>query len=119
MFDLAPGYLAALADEITAAGYDVVGFTSTFDQNMPSLALAALLKQRRPGLVTVFGGANCDAVQGAALHRNFDFVDYVVRGEGEHVLPQLLRALAGDAATREAAPGRISGLCLRGWWPST
>ena len=113
MFGLAPDYLAALADEITTAGYDVVGFTSTFDQNMPSLALAALLKQRDAGLVTVFGGANCDAVQGAALHRNFDFVDYVVRGEGEHVFPQLLRVLAGDPSRRAADLSRISGLCWR------
>jgi len=60
---------------------------------------------------TVFGGANCDGDQGAALHRNFDFVDYVVRGEGETAFPALLTALSrADTAALASTPG----LCWRG-----
>ncbi|MGW1657407.1 RiPP maturation radical SAM C-methyltransferase [Streptomyces atratus] len=87
---------------------DVVGFTSTFMQNVSSLALAAELKRRRPGLTVVFGGSNCDGPMGHALHRNHRFVDHVVRGEGEYAFPALLAHL--DAGT---APADVPGLC---WW---
>jgi ribosomal peptide maturation radical SAM protein 1 len=115
MFKLAPAYIELLADRIVSAGYDVVGLTSTFDQNMPSLALIQALKRRDPNMITVLGGANCDAEQGAALHRNFCFIDFTVRGEGEYVFPELLSAIAtvrcGGAENTVMAG--ISGLCWR------
>jgi len=56
------------------------------------------------------GGANCDDDQGATLHRNFPFVDYVVRGEAEVTFPQLLTLLGGGPGP---APDTIAGLR---WW---
>ena len=116
MYRLSSGFVADLADELVAGGYDLVGMTSTFDQNMPSLALARALKERAPHVVTVMGGANCDDVQGGALHRNFPFLDYVVRGEGELVFPTLLRLLARTEPGRAPIAGRLAevpGLCWR------
>ncbi|MFD7453672.1 RiPP maturation radical SAM C-methyltransferase [Kitasatospora sp. NPDC059827] len=101
---LAPAFIARLVDELAADPPDLVGFTTTFQQNTASLAAAKLLKQRCPQVRTVFGGANCDGPQGAALHRNFPFLDYVVRGEGEAAFPALL---AGDD------PATVPGLCWR------
>lgn len=97
-------YARAMADRLG----DVVGFTTTFQQNTASLALAKALKKLRPELRTVFGGANCDGAQGAAWHRNFDFLDYVVRGEGEVALPALLDCLDGHGDLAD-----IPGLCRR------
>jgi ribosomal peptide maturation radical SAM protein 1 len=88
---------------------DVVGFTSTFMQNVPSLAVARRLKAAAPGITTVFGGGNCDGPMGAALHRNFGFVDFVVRGEGEQAFPELLAALAAGGSL-----AGVPGLCWRG-----
>jgi ribosomal peptide maturation radical SAM protein 1 len=69
-----------------------------------------VVKELAPGTTTVFGGANCDGPQGAALHRNFEYVDFVVRGEGEIAFPRLLAALRdGDADDLAAIPG----LCRR------
>src|SRR5579884_3192307 len=45
--------------------YALVGFTSTFQQNLASLALARLLKERYPRLQFAFGGANCEARWGS------------------------------------------------------
>lgn len=97
-------YARSVVDEVG----DLVGFTTTFQQNTASLALARALKRIKPGLWTVFGGANCDGVPGAGWHRNFDFLDYVVRGEGEAALPALVECLEGrgDVVT-------IPGLCWR------
>ncbi|WP_275297596.1 RiPP maturation radical SAM C-methyltransferase [Streptomyces sp. CdTB01] len=101
-------FVAECAAAVLAEEPDVVGFTTTFMQNVPSLALARELKSRRPQLTVVFGGSNCDGPMGHALHRNHPFVDHVVRGEGEHAFPALLRHL--DAGTD---PADVPGLC---WW---
>jgi ribosomal peptide maturation radical SAM protein 1 len=111
MRDLAPGFIEIAAQEVLATSPDVVGLTSTFMQNVPSLALAAELKRRNPDVAVVMGGGNCDGPMGAALHRNFRTLDYVVSGEGEHAFVQLLHAL--DAG---AGPDALRGVPGLRWW---
>ncbi|EEP74839.1 radical SAM domain-containing protein [Micromonospora sp. ATCC 39149] len=107
----APQFIAELATRIVERAPDLVGFTSTFQQNTAALAAAKHVKRLDPTIRTVFGGANCDGEQGAALHRNFPFVDLVVRGEGEAAFPRLLAALAGgDPARPPVPPGAAAGL---------
>lgn len=100
----ARAFVRALAAKIAADPPDVVGFTSTFMQNVPSLALAKELKRIAPCVVTVLGGSNCDGAQGPALHRNFPQLDFVISGEGERALPALLDAIASGGSTA-AIPG--------------
>ncbi|MET7474839.1 RiPP maturation radical SAM C-methyltransferase [Streptomyces sp. NPDC005648] len=107
---LAPLFIRETAAKIAATAPDVVGFTTTFAQNAAALAAARVVKELAPGTITVFGGANCDGPQGAALHRNFPQVDFVVRGEGEIAFPRLLAALRDDDNDALAA---IPGLCRR------
>ncbi len=105
-----PQFVEDVARRIAAYAPDVVGFTSTFQQNTAALAAAKHVKRLAPHIVTVMGGANCDAEQGAAVHRNFPFVDFVIRGEGETAFPQLVNALAEGQRDLSAVPG----LCHRG-----
>jgi ribosomal peptide maturation radical SAM protein 1 len=105
-----PEFVADVARRVVELRPDVVGFTSTFQQNTAALAAARQIKRLAPHVVTVMGGANCDGEQGAAVHRNFPFVDYVVRGEGEAAFPRLLTALQGGD---RAAAASIPGLCYR------
>ncbi len=100
----ARGFIRDLAAEIALDPPDVVGFTSTFMQNVPSLALAKELKSLVPGILTAMGGSNCDGPQGAALHRNFRQLDFAVSGEGERSLPALLNRIA-DGAGFAGVPG--------------
>lgn len=102
-------FIDELAERIAASEPDVVGLTTTFQTVTASLAVARRVKELSPRTVTVFGGANCEDTQGEALHRNFDFVDYVVRGEGELAFPGLLRSLRAEGP----APATIGGLCWR------
>jgi ribosomal peptide maturation radical SAM protein 1 len=104
----AAGFVDRVVDTLLAGEPDVVGFTTTFMQNVPSLAVARRLKAARPDVVVVFGGANCDGPMGAALHRNHPYVDAAVRGEGELALPAYLDHL--EAGTR---PVDVRGLCWR------
>ncbi|MFC9283139.1 RiPP maturation radical SAM C-methyltransferase [Streptomyces collinus] len=106
-----PEFVELIAQRVADLAPDVVGLTSTFQQNTAALAAARHIKRLSPGTVTVMGGANCDAEQGAAVHRNFPFVDHVVRGEGEEAFPRLLEAVR-DGADASVFAG-IPGLCHR------
>ncbi|MBB5122088.1 radical SAM protein [Streptomyces eurocidicus] len=105
---MAEEFVLDVARRIVDLAPDVVGFTSTFQQNAAALAAARHVKRLAPGIVTVLGGANCDGKQGEAIHRNFAFVDYVVRGEAEESFPALLTAIA-----RKEVPTEVPGLCRR------
>src|SRR4029453_4982850 len=108
MRGVVPEFLDACARDVLATGARVVGFTTSFSQNLAALALSRLLKQRAPGIRVVFGGANCDGPMGAALHRSFPWVDVVVRGEGGRGLPQLVDYLLDGGPIRPQP-----GLCYR------
>jgi ribosomal peptide maturation radical SAM protein 1 len=102
--------LPALLDGWAADDYwdgaDVVGFTSTFEQNVAALALGRRLKERYPHLVTVYGGANFDGVMGAEYARAFPWIDYAVIGEGEIALCHLLDSL-GRGGQGDGIPGVV------------
>jgi ribosomal peptide maturation radical SAM protein 1 len=87
--------------------YRVVGFSSTFQQNVASLALAHRLKESYPGLTVVFGGANMEGEMGLEFARAFPYVDHVISGEGEVVFPALLQAIRSNK-TLSRHPGLIS-----------
>jgi len=106
--ELVPSFLERCVTEILASEARLIGFTTTFSQNVPSLVLAKLLKQRDPDVTIVFGGGNCDGPMGAALHSAFPWVDVVVRGEAERVVPGLVRGLLSGGRVQPAP-----GLCYR------
>jgi ribosomal peptide maturation radical SAM protein 1 len=106
--EFVPEFLECCLADLTAASPGAVGFTTSFSQNVPSLVLAMLLKMRNPSMRVVFGGANCDGPMGAALHRSFPWIDVVVRGEAERVLPRLAEELLGGQPVTPQP-----GLCYR------
>ena len=71
--------------------YDLIGFTSVFDQQIASLALAQRIKASDPEKIIVFGGANCQAEMGQAMMKHFSFVDWVISGDGEDALVQTIK----------------------------
>ncbi len=106
-----PSYLDALIDSWPWDDAAVVGFSSTFQQNTASFALARRLKKRYPHIVTVFGGANFDGEMGPELVRAIDCIDVAIVGEGDEAFPSLLTALA-DNVGLDAVPGlarRVDG----------
>jgi ribosomal peptide maturation radical SAM protein 1 len=103
-----PGWLDRVAAEDRWQRYGVVGFTSTFEQNVASLALARRLKDRYPALATVFGGANFDGEMGVEYVRAIDWIDFAVIGEGDKALPELVHRLA-----THQDPAGVPGVCHR------
>jgi ribosomal peptide maturation radical SAM protein 1 len=92
-----PGYLDELVNSYPWDEAAIVGFSSTFQQNTASFALARRLKERHPELCTVFGGANFDEDMGPELVRAVGCIDVAVIGEGDETFPRLLTALAAGA----------------------
>ncbi len=105
--DLASFFQMLIAKYDIAAA-DVVGFTSMFQQSVASLAMARLLKSKKPDLVTVMGGANCETPMGDVIARRYEFMDYVVSGAGLVSFPKLVRALSSSETKAEA--GAIPGV---------
>lgn len=95
--------------------YDAVGFTSTFEQNIASLALAKELKRRHPHITLIFGGANWEGEMGLELHRQFGFVDFVCGGEAERSLPALLERLAARRPVHDV-PGLVFRHLGESYW---
>jgi ribosomal peptide maturation radical SAM protein 1 len=92
--EVLPHYIEDCLGAVDWGRYQVVGFSSTFQQNVASLALARRIKERHPAVTVVFGGANMDGEMGPEYVRAFPFLDYAVVGEGDAVFPALLRGLA-------------------------
>ena len=103
-----PAFLDQWTEEILARAPRVVGFTTTFVQTIPALALAHRIKARAPDVKIVLGGGNCDGPMGEALHRTYPFVDVVVRGDAERVAPPLFADLLAGRPV-----GGYPGVCAR------
>jgi ribosomal peptide maturation radical SAM protein 1 len=94
-------------------GYDLVGFTTSFQQNTASLAAARLLKQRSPQTRIAFGGANCQGDMGLALIEHYDFIDAVCLDEGDTTFPTYVEWLRDSGASGDPIPGmavRVNGV---------
>ncbi len=95
--ELAVSFIDKAAKEVISMQPKIVGCSSTFIQNCASLAILRRIRELSPSIVTMMGGANCEGEMGRELHRNFPWVDYVMSGEGDLLLPELCsKVLAGE-----------------------
>jgi ribosomal peptide maturation radical SAM protein 1 len=90
---LATPFVHDLADRILAQKPRMVGCSSMFQQNTASLALLRRIRELDPSVITVMGGANCEAEVGRALHSHFPWVDYIFSGECDELFPEFCRRL--------------------------
>ena len=84
------------AQAVLETGAGIVGCTSMYWQHTASLALLRKVKELRPAMVTMLGGANCESVMGLANHRNFSWVDYVVSGEADDFIAPLCKKILAN-----------------------
>jgi ribosomal peptide maturation radical SAM protein 1 len=78
---------------------DVVGLTSMFFQNLPSIALARRLRHANPDQIIIMGGANCEASMGVELVTNVPVIDFVFSGCSLVSFPKFIDCLVrGDSA---------------------
>jgi len=104
-----PEFLDWAVNAIDWGQYAVVGFTSTFNQNLASVTLAKLIKEKYPSVTTLFGGANFDSEMGMEYVRAFPWIDCAVMGEAEHVLHPLMTALRDNEPMPQGVIHRRDG----------
>ena len=94
----------AACDAVRTQRFDAVGVTVMGGpQVATAIEVSRALRAVRPDLPIVWGGYFPTLYPAVAL--NSDYVDFVVRGQGEDTFGDLLRALAG-AAARSSLPSR-------------
>lgn len=88
---------------------DVVGLTSMFFQNLPSIALAQRLERINPTQTLLMGGANCEGTMGIELVTNVAVLDFVFSGHSLISFPKLIgHLLAGETAECHRIDGVFS-----------
>lgn len=75
---------------------DLVGLTVCFNQFIPALVVAREIKAIRPELPLVFGGSSCAGLSAQSILDEFQWVDFVISGEGEAPLGELVDFLRGE-----------------------
>ncbi|TNE65413.1 MAG: RiPP maturation radical SAM protein 1 [Alphaproteobacteria bacterium] len=83
------------AQRICRCAPRIVGLSSTFQQQMSSLALAKRLRELMPDVKIVMGGANCSSPMGEAMFKAFPVLDGLLVGPGEISFLRLVKAILG------------------------
>jgi anaerobic magnesium-protoporphyrin IX monomethyl ester cyclase len=81
-----------------------VGFSCTTSSFLDGVRLAAMARSELPGVRTVFGGPHVSALRERLLG-DYPEIDFLVAGEGEETLAELI---AADGAGAEGIPGVVS-----------
>jgi ribosomal peptide maturation radical SAM protein 1 len=102
-----PDYIDEITNTTDWKQFRVVGFTSTFQQNSASFALARRIKQAYPEVCIFFGGANFEGVMGEEWIRSINWIDYALIGEGDQTVPEFLVALHDGKDPTITVPGVI------------
>jgi len=109
-----PVFVERLARKIVSKKPRIVGCSSMFEQHCAALALLRAVKRLDPGIITMMGGANCEAEMGWTTICSFDWVDYVVSGEADLLILPLCRDLtavgeSGGELTIHQMPSGVFG----------
>ncbi len=89
---------------------EIVGFSSMFQQNIPSFAMAKRIKMMNPQVTIVMGGANCESPMGETIVQNIDAVDYVFSGPSQISFPRFVRNFVDG---RPEASEKLDGVFSR------
>lgn len=96
-------WLAEIGEVASRQPYDVIGFSTTFEQTNGLAALAKRCRALLPKVTLVAGGANCEGEMGPAMKRWVPELDIVFSGESERAFPAFL-----DQPERFAGQGIIT-----------
>lgn len=108
---IVPACLDAYVSDIIDRRPDVVGFTCTFNQVMPSVALARRLKRIDPHMTIVFGGPCVHGPMGVCYSRIFrDIIDAVFLGDADHLFPEYLQRLSRGGTLADLPGCAIAGV---------
>jgi len=91
--EFATRFVRETAREVLRHRPRIVGCSSMFEQHCAALALLREVKRLDPTVITMMGGANCEAEMGWTTLRSFSWLDFVVSGEADELILPLCRDL--------------------------
>jgi magnesium-protoporphyrin IX monomethyl ester (oxidative) cyclase len=91
--DYVPRFIDEIAQAVLAQGPRIVGCSSTFEQHCASLALLRRIRELDPSVITMIGGANCEAEMGWGTLVSFSWIDAVISGEADELFAPLCELL--------------------------
>jgi radical SAM superfamily enzyme YgiQ (UPF0313 family) len=94
----------AFARSLARNGCPVYGFSTICSSFPTTLRIVRTLRALRPEARMIFGGPQASVVDEPIL-REFGYIDYVVRGEADETLPQLLDSIASGNRLLDFIPG--------------
>lgn len=103
MGDIRHPMWAEIRDTLASVKPDIVGISVRTTQYLSALNVSRLVKESFPGIPVIWGGVHPTIMPSECLE-NRD-VDYVVRGEGEDTLVELLENLR--------SPDKVSGISYK------
>ena len=92
-----------IRERIEAFKPDVVATTAYTASVIDGLKLLALAKEVNPEIITVLGNVHATFCYEEILATDHTHVDYIVRGEGEVILPELLDCLNAGGDPKDVA----------------
>lgn len=102
--NIIPQFLDECLNTVNWGSYKVIGFTCMIGYQLAALLFSKKIKERFPDVKIVFGGPNVREKTGEEILKNFDYVDYVIDGEGEVALPELVKNIK-EGKLFEKIPG--------------
>ena len=100
-----PDYQARIEEVLSSIRPGYIGFSCTTSSFLDGVRLCELAKARLPGIKAVFGGPHVAALKERILDA-YPCIDYLVTGEGEETLYELM-------TQGEDAPESVQGLVYR------
>ncbi len=97
----------ALLESITNENADIITFSVYIWNREKTLALCKKIKKANPGTLIILGGPEVAYDQRSVL-KNHPYVDFILSGEGEIILPKLL-----DYISSGLSPEDIDGVSFR------
>ena len=107
--EAASAFVDQVARDLLAKKPKIIACTSTFSQQLSSLALLHRVRELEPEVVTLIGGANVEGSMGATVLRTFPWIDAICSGEGDETIVSLCRLLTkkGRAGLKGPLPEGI------------
>ncbi len=97
-----------IVKKIQTSKPDVVATTAITASINDCLEVCRLAKQIKPGLVTILGNVHSTFMWEELLREHGEYVDYIIRGEGELSLPELL-----DCHFTQGDLSKVKGIAFR------
>lgn len=89
---LSKNLLKDFSNLLERGNFDIVGFSTVTPSTTNTMRLAAAVKQKKPGTITIIGGVHPTVIGPKVLEQMRD-IDIAVFGEGEQTIAELLRNL--------------------------